>query len=49
MRVERKEVGSPGTFDDLIDDQLERAMRERLNALGLSVSRRTATFKYEIL
>jgi hypothetical protein len=34
--IERKEVGPPGAFDDLSDDQLERALRERWNALGLT-------------
>jgi hypothetical protein len=36
VRVERKEVGPPGAFDDLSDDQLERALREQLCALGLT-------------
>jgi hypothetical protein len=35
MRIERKEVGPPGAFDDLSDEQLERALRERLARLGL--------------
>jgi len=35
QRVERKEVGPPGAFDDLSDEQLKHALRERLNALGL--------------
>jgi hypothetical protein len=29
QRVERKEVGPPGAFDELSDDQLERALTER--------------------
>jgi hypothetical protein len=36
QRVERKEVGPPGAFDELSDDQLERALRERISALGLT-------------
>lgn len=36
VRVEKKEVGLPGAFDDLSDDQLERALRERFAALGLA-------------
>jgi hypothetical protein len=35
-RVERKEIGPPGTFDDLSDDQLERAPVDRFNLLGLT-------------
>jgi hypothetical protein len=35
QRVQRKEVGRPGEFDALTDDELERALRERLNSLGL--------------
>jgi hypothetical protein len=31
QRIERKEVGPPGAFDDLSDDQLERALRERFS------------------
>jgi hypothetical protein len=27
QRVERKEIGQPGAFDDLSDDELERADR----------------------
>jgi hypothetical protein len=38
QRIERKEVGAPGAFDDLTDDRLERALRERFNALGLAGS-----------
>jgi Fe2+ transport system protein FeoA len=36
VRVERKEVGPPGAFDDLSDEQLERALRDRLSTLGLT-------------
>ena len=32
--IERKEIGAPGEFDHLTDDELERAVRERLVALG---------------
>ena len=32
--VERKEIGSPGEFDHLTDDELERALVERLAQLG---------------
>jgi hypothetical protein len=35
QRIERKEVGTPGVFDSLTDDELERALIERINALGL--------------
>lgn len=36
QRVERKEIGQPGAFDDLSDDELERALVERFGALGLT-------------
>jgi hypothetical protein len=36
-RIERSEVGEPGDFDHLNDDELERLLVERLGALGLSV------------
>ena len=29
-RVERSEIGAPGEFDHLNDDELERALAERL-------------------
>ena len=31
QRIERREVGSPGAFDALSDDEPERALRERLS------------------
>jgi len=34
--IERNEVGQPDAFDELSDDQLLQALRERFNALGLS-------------
>jgi hypothetical protein len=37
-RVERAEIGSPGEFDAMQDDELERVLIERLGALGLSLS-----------
>ena len=35
-RIERSEVGSPGEFDHLTDDELERALIERLAQLGFA-------------
>jgi hypothetical protein len=35
-RVECREVGAPGEFEALSDDELERALREQLAALGLT-------------
>jgi hypothetical protein len=35
-RIEHSEVGPPGAFDALSDDELERAVVERFNALGLT-------------
>jgi hypothetical protein len=35
-RIERREVGSPGAFDTLTDDELERALIERFKTLGLT-------------
>jgi phage terminase small subunit len=35
-RIERREVGPPGAFDALTDEELERALVERFNALGLN-------------
>ena len=35
--LERAEIGSPGQFDAMSDDELERVLIERLGALGLSV------------
>jgi hypothetical protein len=37
LRIERSEIGAPGDFDHLNDDELERLLVERLGALGLSV------------
>jgi hypothetical protein len=37
-RVERKEIGAPGEFEAMQDDELERLLVERLGALGLSLS-----------
>jgi hypothetical protein len=34
-RIERREIGAPGEFDALTDDELERALVERFSALGL--------------
>jgi len=36
-RIEKSEIGSPGQFDAMSDDQLERLLVERLADLGLSV------------
>jgi hypothetical protein len=36
QRVERKEIGPPGAFDGLTDDELERALVDALEELGLS-------------
>jgi hypothetical protein len=36
QRVERREIGAPGEFDALSDDELERALIERFRALGLN-------------
>jgi hypothetical protein len=35
--IERKEVGQPGEFDAMQDDELERVLVQRLGALGLTV------------
>jgi len=35
QRVRCREIGAPGEFDNLADDELERAIVERLSALGL--------------
>jgi phage terminase small subunit len=37
-RVERAEIGSPGEFESMQDDELERVLIERLGALGFSLS-----------
>jgi hypothetical protein len=36
-RIERAEIGSPGEFESMQDDELERVLIERLGALGLSI------------
>jgi hypothetical protein len=36
-RVEKAEIGSPGEFESLSDDELERVLVQRLGALGLRV------------
>ena len=35
-RIERSEIGGPGEFDHLDDDELERAIAERLARLGFA-------------
>ena len=35
-RIERQEVGRPGEFETMTDDELERALIERFSALGLT-------------
>jgi hypothetical protein len=35
QRIERREVGSPGEFDRLTDDELERMLIEKIQELGL--------------
>jgi hypothetical protein len=37
-RVERSEVGAPGEFDAMQDDELERALVERMARLGFVVT-----------
>jgi hypothetical protein len=37
-RVERAEIGGPGEFDHLNDDELERELTERLAELGFALS-----------
>jgi len=37
-RIERSEVGGPGEFEAMQDDELERVLIERLGALGLRIS-----------
>lgn len=41
-RIERSEIGAPGEFDAFSDDELERMLVERLNALGLKRWRENA-------
>jgi hypothetical protein len=36
-RIERKEVGSPGEFDSMTDDELERVLVERMEQLGYRI------------
>jgi hypothetical protein len=36
-RVDRKEVGQPGEFEALNDDELERALLERIARLGFQI------------
>lgn len=38
MFVERKEVGKPGDFSDLSDDELDRALKREAEKLGIEVS-----------
>ena len=37
-RIEKSEVGAPGEFEAMQDDELERVLIERLGALGFSLS-----------
>jgi len=37
-RIERSEVGAPGEFESMQDDELERVLIERLGALGFALS-----------
>jgi hypothetical protein len=34
--IERTEIGAPGEFETMTDDELERALVERFSALGLT-------------
>ena len=34
--IERREIGAPGEFEALTDDDCSRRLRERLRALGLA-------------
>jgi hypothetical protein len=36
QRLERREIGAPGEFEALTNDELERALVERFSALGLT-------------
>jgi hypothetical protein len=38
QRIERTEVGAPGEFETMIDEQLERALLDKVMKLGLEVS-----------
>jgi hypothetical protein len=35
QRIERRDIGAPGEFESLTDEELERALVERFNALAL--------------
>jgi hypothetical protein len=35
QRIERKEVGAPGEFDAVSDDELERALVERFSMVNI--------------
>jgi hypothetical protein len=35
-RIERAEIGAPGEFETMTDDELERALMERMARLGLT-------------
>jgi hypothetical protein len=37
-RIERSEIGGPGEFESMNDDELERVLIERLGELGFSLS-----------
>jgi hypothetical protein len=37
-RIERREIGTPGEFDHLSDDELERALIERMEQLGYRIN-----------
>jgi hypothetical protein len=37
-QIERREVGGPGEFEALTDDELERAIAERVMRLGLALA-----------
>jgi hypothetical protein len=41
QRIERAEIGGPGEFDALTDDELERALIERFSGLGLTPDARS--------
>jgi hypothetical protein len=42
-RIEHREVGAPGEFEALTDDELERTVFERFSALGLTPNARSDT------
>jgi hypothetical protein len=35
-RIERREIGAPGEFETMTDEELERALMERIARLGLA-------------